>query len=623
MTFKTIAPLLVATLLGACAAPQTKPPSSGHIGANSAPAAKSNIPQPVQQSVALPKPKPAAKAETYSVVVKDVEVRELLFALARDAKLNVDVYPGIEGKVTLNAIDQTLPQLLDRITKQVPGIRFEQSGPNLVVMPDTPYLRTYNIDYLNMSRDTTGNVAINTQIASISPTAAGAGGAGAACSNVSSTKVDNVAKNNFWKTLQDNVKDILREEDKTLWEIKCESKAASEGNLAGSTSGSSASTTIVPAIGPAVSSTGPGSTSGQAQRSDSAAKQDQCGKFQEKATVIASPETGILSVRANSRQHERIQNFLDKTLSSARRQVLIEATIVEVRLNQNYQQGIDWQYINQGAAGRALGQGSLTRTITFDPATNTIGATTSTNTLPSAITSSLFSLAFRRGDFLTAIKLLENFGTLRVLSSPKLSVLNNQTAILKVVDNFVYFQVKSDTSQGQTSTLSNITTTPQSVAVGLVMAVTPQISEGSSVMLNVRPTISRITGTKRDPHPSLTIPNLVPEIQTREMESLMSVNDGDIAVLGGLMQDQVNNNDDAVPGVSKIPILGNLFTHRNDTTTKTELVVFLRPTVVRDASIQGDYNHFRSQLPDQTFFESKDKNWLQPVPEMNAGGSAQ
>jgi general secretion pathway protein D len=301
--------------------------------------------------------------------------------------------------------------------------------------------------------------------------------------------------------------------------------------------------------------------------------------------------------------------------------VLIEATIVEVRLSQNYQQGIDWQYINQGAAGRALGQGSLTRTITFDPTTNTIGATTSTNTLPSAITSSLFSLAFRRGDFLTAIKLLENFGTLRVLSSPKLSVLNNQTAILKVVDNFVYFQVRSDTSQGQTSTLSNLTTTPQSVAVGLVMSVTPQISENNSVLLNVRPTISRITGTKRDPHPSLTIPNLVPEIQTREMESLMSVNDGDIAVLGGLMQEQVNNTDDAVPGVSKIPILGNLFTHRNDTTSKTELVIFLRPIVVRDASIQGDYRSFRNQLPGQDFFDNK--GGLQPVPELNVGGNPQ
>jgi general secretion pathway protein D len=301
--------------------------------------------------------------------------------------------------------------------------------------------------------------------------------------------------------------------------------------------------------------------------------------------------------------------------------VLIEATIVEVRLNQNYQQGIDWQYFNQGAAGRAIGQGGTTRTFSVNPTTGAFEATTTTSTLPSAIGNTLFSLAFRRGDFLTAIKLLENFGTLRVLSSPKLSVLNNQTAILKVVDNFVYFQVKSDTSQGQTSTLTNLTTTPQSVSVGLVMSVTPQISDSSSVMLNVRPTISRITGTKRDPHPSLTIPNLVPEIQTREMESLMWVSNGDIAVLGGLMQDMVNNNDDAVPGVSKIPILGNLFTHRNDTTTKTELVIFLRPTVVKDSSIQGDYSSFRSNLPRDDFFENK--NSLQPVPEWNIGGDKQ
>ncbi|PWB44057.1 MAG: pilus (MSHA type) biogenesis protein MshL [Rhodocyclales bacterium] len=615
MTFKTIAPLLVATLLGACAAPQTKPPSSGHIGANSAPAAKSNIPQPVQQSVALPKPKPAAKAETYSVVVKDVKVEELLFALARDAKLNVDVHPGIRGTVTLNAIDQTLPQLLNRIAKQV-DMRFELDGPNLVVMPDTPFLRTYKVDYVNMSRDTSGNVAINTQIASISPTAAGTGAgaaAGGTSGNVSSTKVDNLAKNRFWETLEQNVKDILRETDK---EIVVKRRVAEGQEQQTAAAGAAAQQP-----GAAAAAGGPGAAPAAPPPSQQSAQATKEYETLQAASVMVNRETGFLMARATSRQHEKIQEFLDKVLSSARRQVLIEATIVEVRLNQNYQQGIDWQYINQGAAGRALGQGSLTRTITFDPATNTIGATTSTNTLPSAITSSLFSLAFRRGDFLTAIKLLENFGTLRVLSSPKLSVLNNQTAILKVVDNFVYFQVKSDTSQGQTSTLSNITTTPQSVAVGLVMSVTPQISENSSVLLNVRPTISRITGTKRDPHPSLTIANLVPEIQTREMESLMSVNDGDIAVLGGLMQDEVNNNDDAVPGVSKIPILGNLFTHRNDTTTKTELVVFLRPTVVRDASIQGDYSSFRSQLPRDDFFE--DKGRLQPVPEWNVGGDKQ
>lgn len=614
----TIASLLSATFLAACTAPQVKPPSSGHINADSAPpAAKSNIPSPVQQSVTLPAPKAVAKVETYSVVVKDVRVQELLFALARDAKLNVDIHPGISGTVTLNAIDQTLPQLLNRIAKQV-DMRFELDGPNLVVMPDTPYLRTYKVDYVNMSRDTTGNVAINTQIASISPTAAGAGGAGAAAGgtsgNVSSTKVDNVAKNRFWETLEQNIKDILRETDKEIIVKRRVAEGQEQAAAAGATAQPG---------GPAAAGAAGASSPIQVQITPPQ-QQSQAAKEYETlqaASVMVNRETGILMARATSRQHEKIQGFIDQIQSSARRQVLIEATIVEVRLNQNYQQGIDWQYFNQGAAGRAIGQGGTTRTFSVNPTTGAFEASTTTSTLPSAVGNTLFSLAFRRGDFLTAIKLLENFGTLKVLSSPKLSVLNNQTAILKVVDNFVYFQVKSDTSQGQTSTLTNLTTTPQSVSVGLVMSVTPQISESNSVMLNVRPTISRITGTKRDPHPSLVIPNLVPEIQTREMESLMWVNNGDIAVLGGLMQDVTNNTDDAVPGVSKIPIFGNLFTYRNDTTTKTELVIFLRPTVVKEANIHGDYSSFRRNLPRDDFFENK--NGLQPVPEWNVGGNPQ
>jgi general secretion pathway protein D len=598
--------------------PQTKPPSSGHINADSAPpVAKSNIPQPVQQSVAVPKPKPAAKTETYSVVVKDVRVQELLFALARDAKLNVDIHPGIAGTVTLNAIDQTLPQLLNRIAKQV-DMRFELDGPNLVVMPDTPFLRTYKVDYVNMSRDTTGNVAINTQIASISPTAAGTGAgaaAGGTSGNVSSTKVDNLSKNRFWETLEQNIKDILRETDK---EIIVKRRVA-EGQ---EQTAASASTT---APGAAGSAAAPSQIQVQIapppQQQSTAAKEYETLQA---ASVMVNRETGFLMARATSRQHEKIQEFLDKVLTSARRQVLIEATIVEVRLNQNYQQGIDWQYFNQGAAGRAIGQGGTTRTFRVNPTTGAFEASTTTSTLPSAVANTLFSLAFRRGDFLTAIKLLENFGTLKVLSSPKMSVLNNQTAILKVVNNHVYFQFKTDTTQGQTSTLTNVTTTPLSVSIGLVMSVTPQISENNSVLLNVRPTISRLLGEgKADPHPLIPAgkSNIVPEIQTREMESLMSINDGEIAVLGGLMEDIVENNDDAVPGISKIPFFGNIFTHRKDTTTRTELVIFLRPTVIKDASIQGDYSSFRGNLPRDDFFENK--NGLQPVPEWNVGGNPQ
>ena len=127
-----------ALLLVACA-PTTLSggPSAGHLQANDATKATGTIPQPVQQSVPLPRPKAAVKTETYSVVVNNVNVHDLLFALARDAKLNVDIHPGISGTVTLNAIDQTLQQLLTRISKQV-DMRFELDGPNLAVMPDSP-----------------------------------------------------------------------------------------------------------------------------------------------------------------------------------------------------------------------------------------------------------------------------------------------------------------------------------------------------------------------------------------------------------------------------------------------------------------------------------------------------
>ena len=328
--------------------------------------AKPSIPQPVQQSVALSAPKPVAKAETYSVVVKDVRVHELLFALARDAKLNVDIHSGIVGTVTLNAIDQTLPQLLSRIAKQV-DMRFELDGPNLVVMPDTPYLRTYKVDYVNMSRDTTGNVAINTQIASISPTAAGAGGAGAAAGgtsgNVSSTKVDNVAKNRFWETLEQNIKDILRETDKEIIVKRRvaegqEQTAAASGATPQPSGAAGASSQIQVQIAPP-------------QQQSQASKEYETLQA---ASVMVNRETGFLMARATGRQHEKIQEFLDQVLTSARRQVLIEATIVEVRLNQNYQQGIDWQYFNQGAAGRAIGQGGTTRSFRVNPTTGAFEA---------------------------------------------------------------------------------------------------------------------------------------------------------------------------------------------------------------------------------------------------------
>ena len=165
-----ISATLLPLLLAACTTPTPREPLKNHISSETTAAQNSSadIPTPVQQTLALPKPKSGAKVETYSVVVNNVSVRDLLFALSRDAKVNVDIHPGLSGVVTLNAINQTLPQLLARIAKQV-DMRFEMDGPNLSVMPDSPFLKHYKVDYVNMSRNVTGTVSANTQIATSAP----------------------------------------------------------------------------------------------------------------------------------------------------------------------------------------------------------------------------------------------------------------------------------------------------------------------------------------------------------------------------------------------------------------------------------------------------------------------
>lgn len=598
MTFRhlTVVAVCAALLLAGCSNAPTQSPSPGHLRAESLPpAAERNIPQPVAQAAALPKPKPTAKTETFSVVVNDVKVQELLFALARDARINVDIHSGIQGVVTLNAIDQTLPQLLNRISKQV-DMRWEFDGPNLTVMPDSPFLRTYRVDYVNMTRETSSAASINTQIASTSSGATAGGGGGGGGGNNSSTTVNSKAQNNFWVSLEKNLKDILRETDKILPEGSSETvvehteQQTTTGTGAQATkTAAKASTTTPPNI---AGSTNPASIQ---QEGSTVVRRT---TFREAASVIVNPEAGFVVVRATSRQHEKVQEYIDLVMTNARRQVIIEATIAEVTLDDQYQQGIDWSILPVGSAGFKLSGGAAGLGI------ESFTAASAPNAQSSGVV--LKSLGVVQG----SIKLLETFGPVRVLSSPKISVLNNQTAMLKVVDNIVYFTIKSEqasTATGQNPASPTITATPNSVAVGLVMSVTPQISENSTIILNVRPTISRQNGTgTQDPTPNLPIPSYIPQIQTREMESMLRLTDGEIAVMGGLMSDEFSNNTQALPGLSNIPGIGTFFTSRSDKRKKTELVIFLRPTIIRDPSLTGDYRNYRDRMPDQDFFKNND-----------------
>jgi MSHA biogenesis protein MshL len=539
-----IARFIFYSLLGAgltaCAytVPKPPPPSPGHLRAEEKPTGE--IPRISEQMPFLPFPKPLPPSERYTVVVNEVPVKELLFALARDASMNVDIDPSLEGIVTLNAIDQTLPQILDRIARQV-EIRYEIQDRNIIITPDRPYFRTYKIDYVNLSRESTGTINIATQIATTGTGAVAEGGAqvgGGAGNNNSTTAITNTSDHRFWQTLTQNILAIVGEQ-------------------------------------------APGSAA----------------ELPVTHSVIPNPEAGIINVRATSKQHQDIQAFIDQVMANAQRQVLIEATVVEVTLNDLYQAGIDWSIIHRGGAGFDVAQG--------------IGAGAPLGTAIGrgqlrGVTS--FILQYLNPDsdgkrIQVLLKLLREFGDLKVLSSPKIMALNNQTAVLKVVRNVVFFEIDVQPGFASFGVVSQPTvdTTAKTVPVGFIMTVTPQINDTSQITLNVRPTISSIVNRVPDPNPELgDIENPVPEIEVREMESVLKLNNGQIAVLGGLIQDTVRKDTRSVPLLSDLPILGDtVFKSRDNEYVKTELVILLRPVVIRNPSINADLGPYRPFLQDQ------------------------
>jgi len=535
---RLLAGLLALVLLAGCESLRDKPDlSSGHVqAAEPAASAQKDIPPPVSVAPAVPEPELAEEETVHTVVVYDVPVTELLFSLARDSSLNLDVDSDIESRITMNAVDQPLTAVLDRIADAA-DLVYELRGNTLRVRRDKPYLRNYKLDVLNMRRSSSGTVAVATQIQSAGANEIGNAGAGAmmmdeaAAGNSSNTMVRINSDYDFWNSIVQNVNAILLD-------------------------GAMAEQIDPTAVNP---------------------------------NIVVNRESGVLGVRATQRQHASIQSFIDAVQSSVGKQVLIEATIAEVVLSDSYQAGIDWSRLQEaGTSGVSVNQTLVSEALQSPP-------------------SFVFNVTdIDGGDTLSAtLTALETFGDVSVVSSPKVMAMNNQTAVLKVVDNIVYFTIEvnidntaNTIGQGRLTTFETEVFT---VPVGFVMSVTPFIDDLDQVTLNVRPTISRVIDFAQDPNPALAEEDVVseiPVIQVREVESVLKVPSGSIAVIGGLMQDEIQRNSQGVPILGSLPLIGPAFRFDNDRTEKTELVIFIQPRVTTNPTVEGDFEDFRRYLPE-------------------------
>ena len=505
-----------------------------------------------------------------SVTVTDtVPLRDVLIELAREAKVNLELDPRIQGGIIFSAHEQPFSDVLKHIC-DLAGLRTVTEGKFVRIELDDPYQQTYQLDYLSLARKTTSETSIATNVFDVNVTNTnginGSNGGGAGNSNGASSSENNSTS----KVSGASDADFWGEVDKSLTQILSNAVKADKEKIAPSFS--------------------------------------------------IDKQEGMVTVFGNSVQQAAIESYVQKLKRKAYSQVLIDARIIEVELNDSFKSGINWSTL----FSRGLNVGA-----NFTPA-----AISPTNS---------FAASVNVSDFSGLLELVQGFGTTRVLSSPRLTVLNNQTAVLKVATNQVYF-----VTQAQFTTVTNAngsavtttpvyTSTPHTVPVGLVMTVQPSIdSDHNRVTMTLRPTISRVVSEVDDPSIGLNaalagvtgaaVQSQIPVLAVREMDSVIQLHSGEVAVMGGLMQDNSTNNDQGIPGLDTLPVAGNLFKSRDNEGTTTELVILLRATISdnpqpdnADDALYHRYNNDPRPMPMPEHISSTPP--LPPLPELPANPS--
>ena len=286
--------------------------------------------------------------------------------------------------------------------------------------------------------------------------------------------------------------------------------------------------------------------------------------------LVISKMSGIIQVRGFPKELREVARFLEQMEASSQRQVLIQARFLEVTLRKQFETGIRWDNIQTELLNLNLTELSLSW--------NLFGGGTPTSATGALLVAGATG-PLAGGDFVLAdlVKALETQGKVKALASPKVSTMNNQTAIVKVARQDVYFT--SEISQAETSTLQSFT--PNTIDVGVILDVTPQIGGGGYITMNIHPSITaefdRVTAPDGTEFPLLRI---------READTVVKVRDGQTIIIAGLLQEQENTTRTGLPCLTNLPVFGYLFGYREETAEKTELVILITPTVLTGKRIE-------------------------------------
>jgi MSHA biogenesis protein MshL len=542
--------LIAATAaLGACATPPPRPTGiePGIRAALEGAPAKKEAPSAALDKALLP-PLRMAMPEVrgqpvepgFDLSVNNAPAAQVFNSIVSGTRYSMLVPPSVSGTISVNLKDVSIREALDSI-RELYGYDYKFEGTRIFIQPAGLQTRVFQVNYLQGQRrgssevrvqsgsvsDITGNNTAPTPASTANPTPGGVGQPNQTALN--SSQVTTRTESDYWAELR------------------------------------SALTAIV------------GSGAGR--------------------NVVVSPQSGVVVVSAPSREMRAVEQYLRDSQISVERQVMLEAKIIQVTLSDAYQSGINWSAFRSTAPNVAIGQSGNTGTTvlgsrgqllqgggqTLDLAASTV--TTNASTLAADNpASAVFGLAFQTSNFAALLQFLESQGNVQVLSSPRIATLNNQKAVLKVgTDEFFVTNVATVTTTTGATTQQTPTVTVAPFFSGILLDVTPQIDDENNITLHVHPSISEVTESKRvvdlgGTVPSITLPLAKSTIS--ETDTIVRVPDSDIVAIGGLMSVDVRDNRGGIPGVTEGG-LGDLVRNTSRQSSKKELVILIKPTVIR------------------------------------------
>jgi MSHA biogenesis protein MshL len=465
--------------------------------------------------------RPAAEAR-FDLAVNAAAATQVFLGIASGTSYSMLLHPEVAGTITVSLKDVTVIEAMDAL-RELYGYEYRVEGKRIFVQPLTAQTRFYTIPYPTGTREGKSETNVNSgSITEGKSTNTNNNNTNSQTTNpssqVKSSSITTNSKSDFWTELKNSV-GLL---------IGCNAENCPENR-----------------------------------------------------SVMVSPHTGMLAIRALPKEHREVNHYLKVARLTVERQVMIEAKIIEVTLNENAQTGINWAAIGSGKNSPFAISSNLGQATFPSSAPPFLGSTADFGALNQAASNGMFGIAFQTDVFATLMQFLETQGQVQVLSSPRIAAINNQKALLKVGSEDYYVTSVQQGTRDQDGVVTTPVPTFSPLFSGIALDVTPQIDENDFIILHVHPSISLIS-TK-----GIVIDNdYYPLASTSisEADSIVRLKEGQTAAIGGLMKHRSNDNSSGFPGLGDIPLIGAMFKHTNKVRQKQELVILLKPTLIRQQS---------------------------------------